>query len=525
MNKLFSFFLFFWLFGTGFSHCTSTFLAAIDENGEKETSPCTIVIFGATGDLAARKLLPALYHLSRDGHISAQTTIVGFARSNLSDEIFRMQMRRAVESSLKDHLVDPVFWPSFEKKIFYLSSDFDHDAGYQNLEHSLSQIDQEYGTQGNRIYYLATPPSQFLPIIRKLAEHQLIQHPESESWSKVIIEKPFGKDLDSAMILHNEISRYLDETQIFLMDHYLGKEGVQNLLSLRFENALFEGIWNNRYIDNIQITLCEELGIGSRAQFWEETGSLRDVFQNHLMQLLAIVAMEPPSALTYLEVNQKKIELLNAIRPFPRNEADRYVIRAQYDQGKINGVAVPSYENEIGVRENSSAETYVAAKLFIDNPRWKGVPFYIRCGKRLQKQTTEIVVTFKNRNPTSDQKDSNSLYIRIQPNPALFVKLLTKVPQMNKEIQPILFGFQPELVFKKSSPEAYEKLFYDCIRGDHTRFAQPQEQLASWRLLTPILHHWKTQPEKMSRYEAGSWGPMDADRLLENGHQWKLLEN
>lgn len=525
-------FLLFLVLGNGTLQGTLSTSSAVEfsnaiQNVENETSPCTIVVFGATGDLTARKLLPAIYNLAHEGHLSQNTAVVGFARGEHTNETFRTRMGEAVDQFSRTKLRDTDFWANFENKIFYNQSDFEQDQGYQNLQQLLSEIDQKVGTQGNRIYYLATPSSHFSTIIKKLHENHLIYDSKSSDrkWSKVIIEKPFGNDLDSAMDLQKDISKYLNESQVYLMDHYLGKEGVQNLLTLRFENALFEPLWNNKHIDNIQITLSEDIGIGSRASFWEETGSLRDVFQNHLMQLLAIIAMEPPANFDAFHIHKEKIKVLNAIRPFPLNELDSHVIRGQYGPGEINGKSVLGYKQENGVLESSTAETFIAAKILIDNSRWEEIPFYIRSGKRLPKQTTEIVVTFKSENQ-SDKDFSNALFIRIQPNAGLFLKTLSKVPMLNKSIKPVIFGYSSDAFFKTSSPEAYEKLFYDCIKGDQSLYVAAEEQFAAWRLLTPVLNHWKLHSENIQNYEAGTWGPSSADQMLgENGHQWQLLEN
>lgn len=494
---------------------------------ESRTAPCVIVVFGATGDLTARKLFPAIYNLAHDGNLSEHIAVVGFARGGHTDETFRKHMGESVDQYSRTHSRDIAFWEQFQNKIFYNQADFEQDQGYEKLQDLLLKIDEEFGTEGNRIYYLATQPSHFSTIIKKLYEHQLIYDAGRpiKKWSRVIIEKPFGNDLDSAIQLQKEISEYLDESQVYRMDHYLGKEGVQNLFTLRFESGLFEPLWNKDYIENVQITLSEDIGIGTRAQFWEETGSLRDIFQNHLMQLLSIVAMEPPSPRNAVNIHEEKIKVLNAIRPFPVTEMYKYVIRGQYGLGKIHGVGVPGYKQEKGVSENSSAETFIAAKIFIDNARWKGVPFYIRGGKRLPKQTTEIVIAFKN-NGLQNEHAANALFIRIQPNTGIFLKTVSKVPLLDKHIKSVVFGYIPDVYFEKSSPEAYEKLFYDCIKGDDSLYVQAEEQLAAWRLLTPVLDDWKSHAhENVQNYEAGTWGPSAADHMLrENGHQWLLLE-
>lgn len=495
-----------------------------------QPEPCTIVVFGATGDLTARKLIPALYNLTHEENISKNTAIVGFARREYTHKTFRKTIKETIDQFSKIPSSNDDSWKQFENHIYYNQSNFDDDIGYKNLQKLLLEIDQEEGTNGNRIYYLATHPSHFSTIIRKLHENQLIYDSKNnEKWSRVIIEKPFGSDLQSAIQLHKDISKYLDESQIYRMDHYLGKEGVLNLIAMRFKSAFFEPLWNNKHIDNIQITLSEDIGIGSRANFWEDTGSLRDIFQNHLMQLLAVVAMDQPSQLDSHSIHQEKIKVLNAIRPFSSAEINQSVVRGQYASGLIKGINVPGYKQEVGVSDNSLSETFMAAKIMIDNHRWSGVPFYIRGGKRLHKQTTEIAITFKDQNKTSDNSKkqvSNILFIRIQPNAGIFLKTLSKVPMLETQFKPIIFGYSPDAFFKKSSPEAYEKLFYDCINGDSSLYVEAEEQIAAWRLLSPVLDHWKSRDsEKIQEYDAGSWGPEAANHLPEKeGHFWSLLE-
>ncbi|WP_079989579.1 glucose-6-phosphate dehydrogenase [Candidatus Protochlamydia phocaeensis] len=489
--------------------------------------PCTIVIFGATGDLTARKLLPALYNLAYEGNLSEQTAIIGFARKEHTNQSFRKLMGEAVDQFSRAKPKEELFWQDFQERLFYHQADLEQDEGYANLQKLLQQIDKERGVPGNRLYYLATSPRYFTTIIKKIQEHGLLYEPDGqEKWSRIIFEKPFGTDLESAFQLQQNLLRYLDESQVYLIDHYLGKEGVQNLFTLRFESGLLEPMWNAEYIDHVQITLSEEIGIGSRAHFWEETGALRDIFQNHLMQLIAIVAMEPPRFLCSDHIHAEKIKLLNAIRPFTLEEMEHSVIRGQYGPGIIRGENVPGYKQEADVSETSTAETFMAAKLFIDNPRWQGVPFYIRGGKRLAKQTTEIAIIFKKKASLKEQA-SNALFIRIQPNPGIFLRTLSKVPTLVKQVRAILFGYCPDAYFKARSPEAYEKLIYDCINGDNSLYTQAEEHLAAWRLLTPILDYWKSSTDsEIPQYEAGSWGPPIVDRLLnQQGHEWQLLEN
>lgn len=490
--------------------------------------PCAFVIFGATGDLTARKLLPAIYNLADEGHLSEKIAVIGFARGNNTHESFRSKMGEAIDRFSRTKPRNLVFWNQFKNKIFYHQSGFEGDQGYEKLKEILTQIDREVGTKGNRIYYLATHPRYFPVIIANLKKHRLIYEPNSQndSWSRVMIEKPFGYDLDSAIQLQQQISQFLDESQVYRMDHYLGKEGVQNLVAFRLENELFEPIWNHDYIDNIQMTLAEDIGIESRASFWEETGALRDMLQNHLMQLLAIVAMELPADFSAESIHQEKIQVLKAIRPFPLLGIENHVIRGQYGSGIIQREKVLGYREEKDVSLTSPSETFVAVKLFIDNERWKGVPFYIRAGKRLAKQTCEIAITFK-KNHLRPEKDPSVLFIRIQPDAGIFLKTLSKVPGLHNQLQPVVFGYKPTAVFMKSSPEAYEKVIFDCVQGNSHLFVKAEEQIAAWRLLTPVLNYWQTAiPGDFPNYEAGTWGPKAADELLINhGHQWKLLEN
>lgn len=496
-----------------------------------ENPPCVLVIFGATGDLTARKLLPAVYNLAKEGNLSENTVIVGAARTHLTNEQFRKLMSEAIDLNSRSKPIDNAFWKTLESKIFYHQADFDQGNAYDSLQKFLLEIDAKHGTQGNRLYYLATQPSIFTTIIDHLHVHGLIYDAkdsgpsDSGPWSRVLIEKPFGTDLESAIKLQEFLSERLDDSQVYRLDHYLGKEGVQNLMVLRFENRLFEPLWNNQHIDNIQITLSEDIGIGTRGSFWEQTGATKDLLQNHLMQLLAIATMEPPMELTADNIHKEKIKVLESIRPFPSSEIDQCVVRGQYGPGILNGHAVLGYRQEQAVSETSRVETYVAAKIFIDNERWNGVPFYIRAGKRLPKQTTQIVVTFK----SESGKAANVLYIRIQPKMGVFLKILAKVPGLfNKSLGEVISGYTLDASFGVSSPDAYEKLIYDSMQGDSSQFVEAEEQFAAWRLLEPVLQHWRNDVgnEAFPNYNAGSWGPEAATRMLsENGHKWELLEN
>lgn len=476
-------------------------------------SPCVIVIFGATGDLTAKKLFPALYNLAKKGDLSENTVVVALARKKLTHVEFRQQMNEMINRSSRKTAEKNLSWEEFKNKTFYQQVEFDQHAGYENLQKFLMEIDSKFGTQGNRLYYLATPPSYFPSIIEQLHKQRLIYCSEDTEWSRVLIEKPFGIDFDTAIDLQKQISDRLAEEQVFRIDHYLGKEGVQKLLTLRFENSHFEPLWNNQHIENIQITMSEDIGIGTRGNFWENTGALRDFFQNHLMQLLTIVAMEPPHELRADKIHQAKINLLKAIRPFPSGELDHHLVRGQYGPGVVKGQPALGYRQEPSVSVSSNIETYMAAKIIIDNERWQGVPFYIRGGKRLPQQVTEIVVTFK----AQQDKESDILFIRIQPNMGIFYG--TK----EKGFVPMRYNLGTSF---DSYPEAYEKLIYDALQGDRTLFVEAEEQIEAWRILTPVLRHWeKNSPKKFPNYPAGSWGPAEAEEmLLEKGHQWEHLE-
>jgi glucose-6-phosphate 1-dehydrogenase len=425
---------------------------ASDQVKEK---PTVLVIFGATGDLTSKKILPAVEHLTQDGQLPERFTVVGVARK--TEEMFRKKVA---------------------SQIHYVQGDFDEDAGYERLAKLLDRMDQDFGDQSHRIFFLSTPPKYFSTIVEKLHQHKMIYKPGEKQWSRVLIEKPFGTDLQSAIALQKDLSKYLDESQIYRIDHYLGKEGVKNLTDFRLGQKL-ESVWNNKHIDRVQITISEDIGIGSRAQFWEETGLLRDIVQNHLMQLLSLVAMDVRS-----DLPAEKIKVLHAIRPLDVGS----VVRGQYGPGEIKGEKVPGYKEEEGVPKTSSVETYLAATLFIDNERWKGVPFAIQAGKRLPAQLAEIVVHFKSK---------EALHIRIQPKPAIFFEGGTH------------FSFEPS-----RHSEAYQKLIIDCIKGDQSSFVQGEEQMAAWRLLTPVLEHWKAEPH-ISTYPAGTWGNSPIAQIID----------
>ena len=503
-----------------------------DNRSLKNPEPCILVIFGVTGDLTARKLIPALYNLARDGLLPPHFACVGFARRDKNHESFRDEMLEAVEKYSRSKPLDPELWKSFREKLFYHRAEFHEDEGYTSLAQFLNHLDAQIGAKGNRVFYLSTQPSFFSLIIQKLGTHGLLDEKSQnqDKWSRVIIEKPFGEDLNSALKLQEEIRHYLNENQIYRIDHYLGKETVQNLFVFRFSNPIFESIWNNHYIDNIQLTVSEEIGIGTRGRFFEEAGILRDIVQNHMMQLLSLVAMEPPTSLKADAIRDEKVKVLESIRPIPTDQVDHYAVRGQYAPGFIYGEKVKGYREEENVDPKSNVETYAALQLFIDNWRWAGVPFYLRAGKRLPKRVTEIAIIFKKVpsflfHQDTQSIESNVLVIRIQPDEGISLKMNCKVPALNHVIQPVKMDFRYGSYFGSTRPEAYERLICDCMTGDNTLFARDDEVIASWKLMTPILEHWQnTPPLDFPNYAAGTWGPEAAELLLKRQERhWRLI--
>lgn len=496
----------------------------------KNAESCVLVIFGATGDLTARKLVPALYHLAKDGQLPGHFACVGFARRHKDHQQFREEMRVAVTRFSHSQPIDETVWAALSAKFFYLSSEFDEEGGYERLKDLLHSLDIQCGTKGNRLFYLSVPPSYFPSIIQHLSQHGLIYSSEmAHKWSRVIIEKPFGEDEASARALQEKLTHYLDEEQIFRIDHYLGKETVQNLLAFRFGNAIFESVWNNRYVNHVQITVAEDLGIGTRGRFWEEAGMLRDIVQNHMMQLLTLVAMEPPIDLRPSSIHNEKVKVLESIRPFSLDTLSRHAVRGQYGPGLVNGEKVRGYREEENVSPVSSVETYVALRLSLDSWRWSGVPFYLRAGKRLPKKSTEISITFRTPPGFLFQASNatvtpNVLIMRIQPDEGICLTMNCKVPGLSQVIHPVNMEFRYRAHFGTSPPEAYERLICDAMAGDHTLFARDDEVVLSWQLLTPLLHYWQNTPCHFPNYAAGTWGPAEADELLQQeGHAWRLM--
>ena len=504
----------------------------LEEGGRasRTIDPCTVVIFGATGDLTGKRLVPALYNLGREGLLPANFAMVGFARRDKTHEVFRTEMKTAVGTYSRVKPVDESFWNHFQERLFYHISEFDSDEGYRALDQFLKELDNRFGTRGNRVFYLSVQPKYFPIIIEKLRKFGLIYDPdEQEKWSRVIIEKPFGHDLKSAMQLQQQISQFLDESQTYRIDHYLGKETVQNILVFRFANSIFEALWNYKHIEHVQITVAEDIRIGTRGHFFEEEGILRDIVQNHMMQLLSLVAMEPPVSLSAGAIRDEKVKVLQSIRPMKATDVDAHVVRGQYGNGFVDGEKAISYREEKDVSPTSFVETFIALQFYIDNWRWAGVPFYLRAGKRLPKRVTEIAVTFRDApgvlfQAKEKKPESNVLVIRIQPDEGTAMKINCKVPGPSSPIFPVKMDFRYGAYFGASPPEAYERLIWDCMLGDSTLFARADEVEQSWKIFTPILERWATNsPTDFPNYTSGSWGPKIAAEMIEReGRTWRM---
>jgi len=506
--------------------------------------PCTMVIFGAAGDLTRRKLLPALYNLALEGWLPSGFSVVGFARNELTDDAFRDGMKEAVDSFSRRRPVQPTAWDSFGQGLSYITADFQNPDGYDKLKQELDRLDKERGTEGNRVFYLATPP-QFDPdIIRQLGRVGLNRggkdgqggdgrrsaaEGDRSPWARIIVEKPFGHDLKSARALNHELLQVFREDQIYRIDHYLGKETVQNILVFRFANGIFEPIWNRRYVDHVQITVAESVGVEGRASYYENAGALRDMVQSHMLQLLNLVCMEPPIAFDADAVRDEKVKVLRALRPMDPDKAAANSVRGQYGPGWVAGAKVPGYPEEPGIAPDSITETYVALKLFVDNWRWEGVPFYLRHGKRLPKRSTEIAIQFQQaphmlfRSTQDNPMEPNVLTMHIQPDEGISLRFSSKVPGASLQIRPVHMDFLYGSAFADDLPDAYERLILDCMLGDSTLFTRRDEVEAEWIFVENIMEGWSHQPRpSFPNYDAGTWGPADADALLErDGRQWR----
>jgi len=488
---------------------------------ERIPDPCAMVIFGASGDLTKRKLLPAVYTLFREHLVPPNFSVVGFSRSPMSDDEFRSKMREGVEEF--GGPVDTATWQKFAAGLRYISAHPHHPEEYAKLTGVLSELDRERGTGGNHVYYLAVPPSSFQPIVRNLQSAGLAE--SEKGWARVIIEKPFGHDLESAKALNHELDSVFHEEQVYRIDHYLGKETVQNLLVFRFANGIFEPIWNRRYVDHVQITAAETLGVENRASYYEEAGALRDMVQNHMLQVLTMTAMEPPVSFEADTVRAEKLKVLRAIRPLCGEDAPHCAVRGQYGAGRVGGEKVAGYRQEPGVDPNSKTETFAAVKLYVENWRWAGVPFYLRAGKRLARHSTEIAVQFKQ--PPLRLFDGaralppNLIALRIQPDEGIALRFSAKQPGPATRVRDVTMEFGYSAAFGMASANAYERLLLDCMLGDPTLFSSSKFVELGWSLVTPILEAWGQPAPDFPNYAAGTWGPAAADKLMESGQAWR----
>ncbi|HEX2188255.1 MAG TPA: glucose-6-phosphate dehydrogenase [Longimicrobiaceae bacterium] len=489
--------------------------------------PLAMVIFGATGDLSRRKLFPALFHLFRQGLLPDAFAVAGFAREPLEEGEFRERMRAAVEEFAG--VPDPAAWARFAERVSYVGSVFEAPEGFLALAEHLRRADEERGTAGNRLFYMATPPGVVCLVAEQLGRAGLVHAPGEDAWSRIIVEKPFGRDLRGARALNAELLRVFDETQVFRIDHYLGKETVQNLMVFRFANVVWEPIWNRNFVDHVQVTMAESVGVERRAGYYERAGALRDMVQNHLLQLLTLVAMEPPASYDAESIRSEKVKVLQSVRPIAPERVGEHTALGQYAAGVERGRPVPGYREEPGVAPGSRTETFAALRLCIDNWRWAGVPFYLRTGKRLPEKATEITVRFRPAphpildTVQGDCPEPNQLVLRIQPHEGISLFFEAKVPGLTGPLHAVSMDFDYQTAFTGASPEAYERLLLDAMLGDATLFARRDEVEAAWSLVDPVLRGWAAEdappPEP---YPAGSWGPAGADRLVAaDGRAWR----
>ena len=487
--------------------------------------PVTVVLFGASGDLAKRKVIPAMYDLAIHNSLGPRYTIVGFARTPMSDESFRAALAEAAKSISEVGPIDPKQWDEFAANLHYTQGEYDDVESYARLTKCLEDLEAAKNLGGNRLFYLSTPPEVYPNIVEQLGKAGLARPKSPDSWVRIIIEKPFGRDLASAKELNKTVLNVFEEKQVYRIDHYLGKDTVQNLLVLRFGNGIFEPLWNRNYVDHVQITAAETLGVERRGGFYETTGALRDMIQSHVLQLTSLVAVEPPASFDATSVRNEKLKVLQSIRPFNLEMVAQAVVRGQYAPGQVGGKPVPGYRQEPGVSPTSRTETFVAAKLLIDNWRWAGVPFYLRTGKRLAKRSTEIVIEFR-RAPhmvfRERDLEPNRLILNIQPDEGVSVSFVAKRPGTEMSIGNVTMDFKYKEGFGEAPRSAYATLVNDCVRGDATLFDRGDNVEAAWALIDPILEVWTAaKSAAVPQYPAGSWGPHESDVLLErDGRHW-----
>ncbi|HEU5191122.1 MAG TPA: glucose-6-phosphate dehydrogenase [Methylomirabilota bacterium] len=492
---------------------------------------CVMVIFGASGDLTKRKLVPALWSMFQSRVLPEPFAVIGVSRTEMSNEVFRAAMREAVTDFARVQPPSARVWDRFAQALFYYTGDPADPGLYPGLGAFIKRVEQERGSGGNRLFYLSTPPSLYPHIVTRLGEAGFQRNADAtDAWVRVVIEKPFGRDLESSRALNHVVNGVFSEDQVYRIDHYLGKETVQNILVFRFANGIFEPLWNRNHVDHVQITVSETLGVESRGAYYEESGALRDMIQNHILQLLCLVAMEPPVTFDSDPVRDEKTKVMRALRPIAPADVDTVAVRGQYGQGFVEGQRVPGYREEKGVSAESITETYAALKLGVDNWRWAGVPFYLRTGKRLAKRASEIAVQFRRtphlvfrRNPEAIAEAANRLILRIQPDEGISLQFGAKLPGPEPRIKAVEMDFDYHQSFGGEPPEAYERLLLDAMKGDATLYARGDWVDLAWELLGPVLHVWGSgDPRKFPNYEAGGWGPAEADTLIErDGRAWR----
>jgi glucose-6-phosphate 1-dehydrogenase len=498
----------------------------------KRPHACVLVIFGASGDLTKRKLIPALYNLALEKRLPERFAVVGYARSEMTHEVFRDKMRQAVAEFSRSGLKDEAVWRDFANTLYYVRGGYDESDGFQSLKDFVDGFDRGSRVLPARVFYLAIPPDLYGTAVERIATAGLAsKEAASEPRARVVIEKPFGTDLQTARDLNHRIHEVLDEKQIYRIDHYLGKETVQNMMVFRFANAVFEPIWNRRYVDHVQITAAETVGVENRGGYYEEAGIVRDMFQNHLLQLLCMTAMEPPVGLDAEAVRDEKSKLLRSVRLVAPEEVAGAAVRGQYGAGRMDGEEAVGYRQEPGVAQHSATVTYAAIRLFIDNWRWESVPFYLRSGKRLPKRVTEVAIQFKRppmllfKSHAVEDVNPNVLVMRIQPDEGMSLTFEVKPPGPDMVIRPLSLDFKYEQAFGSSPPEAYETLLEDCIEGDSTLYTRHDWVESAWALMDPIIQVWNlSKPKNFPNYEAGSWGPKEAGEFLaRDGRRWRRL--
>jgi glucose-6-phosphate 1-dehydrogenase len=487
--------------------------------------PCAVVIFGASGDLAKRKVIPALYDLAQHNSLGERFVIIGFARTPMTDESFRAMLSEAAKTISEVGPIEPAKWEKFASNLYYVSGEYGDQNSYANLAKRLAELDAEKKLGGNRLFYLSTPPEVYPDIVEHLGQAGLAHPTGPNSWTRIIIEKPFGRDLASAKELNKTVLNVFEEKQVYRIDHYLGKDTVQNLLVLRFSNGIFEPLWNRNYVDHVQITAAETLGVERRGGFYETAGALRDMIQSHVLQLTSLVSVEPPASFDATAVRNEKLKVLQSIRPFNLEMVAQDVVRGQYSPGKVDEKPVPGYRDEHNVNPNSRTETFVAMKVLIDNWRWAGVPIYLRTGKRLAKRTTEIMIQFRCAPHIVFREravKANRLVLNIQPDEGISVSFGAKKPGTEMNIGNVTMNFSYLESFGNGSRSAYATLLNDCLRGDATLFDRGDSVEAAWSLVDPILDVWSAaKTQGVPLYPAGNWGPKESDQLLErDGRQW-----